>query len=512
MIKTYKDLKGRTWDQPGIPKWIFRAGNESLENLHPEIAQIYNTQLENNPGYELFYFSKEDKLQFIKDQNDSDLLSAYTTIIPETYKTDIFRYVIVNLYGGVYMDFSMQTLIPFSDIIKHYTYVYAKDTAGDYNGIQGLYCAFIISPKNNPLLKATIEKCIYNITNRMYTETDLCIVSPHLFGEVYRELNNVADIPLGVVGKDTIIYDHRVPNQFIESSPGVNIVQIKHPKHYEILYTTQERYGVLWKKGEIYGEPNMIKTFKDLKDRKWEGDGVPKWIFKTGPFKLENLPEIYRHIFLDILKKNPGYELFYFSDEDCLLSIYHHYGEEYFRLHQKLIPTAYQADFWRYLILKQYGGCYGDFSQIPLIPYDKIIEDSDRVFVRDDPSDKSYLYNAFMCAKAGDDVVSKAVEISAYNIKNNKYDGHPLGIVGPKVLGEAFIKQGYKKYSNNPHINIGTYKGSKILRNLNGVVQDEFENNVFINKLGNHVDVVYGNKYGKLHYHQAWMERRVYKY
>jgi mannosyltransferase OCH1-like enzyme len=195
-----------------------------------------------------------------------------------------------------------------------------------------------------------------------------------------------------------------------------------------------------------------------------------------------------------------------------MISIHHHYGEEYFRLHQKLIPTAYQADFWRYLILKQYGGCYGDFSQIPLVPYDKITEGVDRVFVRDDPSNRSYLYNAFMCVKAGDDVVNKAVEISVDNIRNNKHDNHPLGIVGPKVLGEGFIKQGYKKYFNNPDISIGTYKGSKILRNLNGVVQDEFENNIFINKLGNHVSVVYGNTYGKLHYHQAWTERRVYKY
>ena len=763
MIKTYKDLKGKTWDQPGIPKWIFRAGNDSLENLHPEIAQIYNIQLENNPDYELFYFSKEDRLQLIIDQNDDELLYAYNTIVPEAFKTDIFRYVVLDVYGGVYMDFSMQTLVPFADIIKHYTYVYVKDTAGDHPECEGLYIAFIITPKDNAFLKAGIKKFIYNIKHRIYGITCLTITGPHMLGEVYKELHGVDSVPLGPVGDDTVFYEHRLPNQFIEDG-DINLVQIKHPKHYEILYSTGDRYhavwgqrrmftslniktykdlkqrgpweeddipkwifragndsldnlapeiidlytkqleqnldyelfyfseqdredfindlgdehikttydklipptykvdffkyllmynfggvyfdfsmesliplktlihtfkevlakdfgsqeglcsgfmasikgtslmegaiercisnvrynlicrepldvtgpsmfGViykrkigsefittgnlgdvfvyefkdpdyiyngdvpvikiripnhysllykpgdddlyyakLWKEKRIY-KTNNIKTFKDLKDRKWEGDGIPKWIFKTGPCKEENLPQLIREIYLDILNKNPGYELFYFSNEDCMLSIHHHYGEEYFRLHQKLIPTAYQADFWRYLILKQYGGCYGDFSQIPLVPYDKITEGVDRVFVRDDPSNKAFLYNAVMCAKPNDDIITKAIEICVHNIKNNVYGNTTLYVTGPAVLGEAFLQ---KKYNLNPRsreISLGDYNGSRILqhRYSGGFVCNKDDNNVFMTKLANHNGFVYGNNYNTLHYDQAWAQGRVFK-
>jgi hypothetical protein len=194
-----------------------------------------------------------------------------------------------------------------------------------------------------------------------------------------------------------------------------------------------------------------------------------------------------------------------------MLSIHHHYGEEYFRLHQKLVPTAYQADFWRYLILHQYGGCYGDFSQVPLVPYDQLIEGVDRVFARDDASSKWFLYNAVMCVKAGDDVVKKAIEIGANNIRNSSYDGHPLGIVGPKVLGEAFSKQGYKKYFNKPDITIGTYKGSRILKHLHGggIVQDEFENNVFVTKIANHYGVVYDKR---KHYGELWHTGQVFRH
>jgi mannosyltransferase OCH1-like enzyme len=509
MIKTYKHLKGKTWDQPGVPKWIFRAGNDSLENLHPEIAQIYNTQLENNPDYELFYFSREDRLQFITDQNNDQLLSAYNKIIPEAFKTDIFRYVVLTTYGGVWMDFSMQSLVSLADIVKNYDYVYVKDTAGDYNSMQGIYNAFIVSQKDNSFLKIAIEKCIYNITNELYCDTDLSVTSPHLLGSLYREVNDVENVPVGVTQNNTVFYEHRITNQFIDDN-GVNIIQIKHPNHYQILYNTQEKYGVIWNKGQLYNSSTVIKGFKDIKDRKWEGEGIPKWIFKTGSYKLENLPELYKHIFLDILKKNPGYELFYFSDEDCMLSIHHHYGEEYFRLHQKLIPTAYQADFWRYCILNQYGGCYGDFSQIPLVSYDELTEGFDRVFARDDPSPRNFLYNAVMCVKAGDAVVAKAIEISVNNIRNSNYDGHPLGIVGPKVLGQAFITKGFNINSSKSYIHVGKYKGSNILKHLQqgGIVQDDLEKNIFVTKIGNHYGVLYDKR---KHYGELWHSRQVFR-
>jgi mannosyltransferase OCH1-like enzyme len=259
----------------------------------------------------------------------------------------------------------------------------------------------------------------------------------------------------------------------------------------------------------------MIQTFKDIKDRKWEGEGIPKWIFKTGPFKAEDLPVVMKEIYLDILAKNPGYELFYFSNEDCMLSIHHHYGEGYFKLHQKLIPTAYQADFWRYCILNQYGGCYGDFSQIPLVPYDELIEGVDRVFVRDDPSSKSFLYNAAMCCKANDRVVRKALDIAVRNISSNRYGICPLDITGPTVLGQAFLQVGYNLNPNAKEIYVGTYRGSRILqlgKKFHRFVSDEHDKDVFMTKLQNHEQFVYNDKHKNLHYYRAWEAKRVFKY
>jgi mannosyltransferase OCH1-like enzyme len=255
----------------------------------------------------------------------------------------------------------------------------------------------------------------------------------------------------------------------------------------------------------------MIKTYKDLKGRTWNQPVIPKWIFKTGPFEVNELPEIYKHLFLDMLEKNPGYELFYFSDKDCMLYIHNNYGEEYFRTYDNVIPTAYKADFWRYLILFKHGGCYGDFSQVMLTSFDSIIEGMDRVFVRDTPDYSDCLYNAFMCNKPGDDVVRRAIDKTKENIDNKHYGSNLLDVTGPRVLGRAYCEVIYN--NTKSIIDAGVFGTTKILNNIEmegNFIVDENEKPLILRKLSNHYYSVYINR-GVTHYSHLWNERKVFK-
>jgi len=510
LIKTYKDLKQTApWKGDDIPKWIFKSGNEALENLHPEIVDLYTKQLIQNPEYTLFYFSEAERDEFVKDLNQADVTATYEKLVPPTYKCDFFRYLVAYYYGGVFMDFSTHALIPLNDIIRGYKQILARD----FGARDGICAGFMATVPKMSLMEGAIEKCIYHTKYNLYCADPLDVTGPRMLGAIYRRNNQIEKISIGRITEDVYLYDYKDPDYLYDGD--IPIVKIRIPNHYSILYSSRNEdlyYAKLYNERRIY-KTNDIKTFKDLKDRKWEGEGIPKWIFKTGPFKAEDLPVVMREIYLDILAKNPGYELFYFSNEDCMLSIHHHYGEEYFRLHQKLVPTAYQADFWRYLILNQYGGCYGDFSQIPLVPYDELTEGVDRVFVRDDPSNKSFLYNATMCSKPGDEIVAKAVEISAKNIKNSNYGIGSLDITGPTVLGQAFLQKGYNLNPRGREISLGDYKGSRILqhRYSGGFVCDKDGKNVFITKLSNHFGLVYNSGYRNIHYDQAWKEKKVFR-
>lgn len=256
---------------------------------------------------------------------------------------------------------------------------------------------------------------------------------------------------------------------------------------------------------------SVIKKYQDLKGRKWTDRGIPKWIFRTGPLEHKDLPDEIKQIHLDVLSKNPGYEMFYFSDKDCVDFILEEYGEKYLAEYNAFLPTAYKADYFRYCLLNTYGGCYGDFTQIPLLSYDEMTQYVDRVLVRDDGSgSKGNLYNALMCTKAGDPILKKCLDIIEHNI-SIKYFGHtPVDVTGPTVLGQAFRQLNYNN-SDEFDIALGDYKGSRVYMH-NG--QDQFlrdinDNAVAVTKVRDiHNATLYSptNK----HYHVAWHDGEIY--
>ena len=256
----------------------------------------------------------------------------------------------------------------------------------------------------------------------------------------------------------------------------------------------------------------MIKKYKDLKGRKWIGEGIPKWVFKTGPFNLKDLPELMKQIYLGMLKDNPGYELFFLSDEDCATFIEEEYGEYYFNLYNKIKPGAYKSDLWRYMILSKYGGIYGDFSQVMVMKFDDIIKDIDRVFCIDEPWAPFALHNAFMACKSDDEVVKTAINVAFDKIDKSDYGSDPLDITGPVILGKSYNLVLNPDADIHRPIIFGTSGRDKIIKFPNDgdvFLKDIQGNNILVRKINNHFQYMYNKD---VHYGHHWWNRTVYNY
>jgi mannosyltransferase OCH1-like enzyme len=266
-IKTYEDLKGRTFDGPDIPKWIFRFGNDPLENLHHEVVKMYHIQLENNPEYELFYFDTTDKLRFIKDLNNPIIDETYNRLIPPAFKSDFLKYVLLYSYGGVYMDFTMETLIPLKDIFKGYKQILVKDSPTP----DGLCVGFITSKKGGELVKEAMMKCINNVSNNLYGENALDVTGPFMFSRIYKKLNGINTIPLGEVSNE--LYFYNMADSLNIYDGGVNdvpIIQLRMENHHKMLYNYEHfdtspfnlHYSNLYRERKIYeNEETHSNTF-----------------------------------------------------------------------------------------------------------------------------------------------------------------------------------------------------------------------------------------------------------
>jgi hypothetical protein len=262
----------------------------------------------------------------------------------------------------------------------------------------------------------------------------------------------------------------------------------------------------------------MIKTYKHFKGYKPKDTStIPKIVFRTGKYKLEHLPISIINLYENEMVNNPEYTLFYFDDKDCEEFIILEYGVITFDYYSQLIPTAFQADFWRYLILYKYGGIYLDFTMHTLVPFNEIIKNHKEVYVRD-TCDLCGIYNAFIAVKPNAKLIGKAIEKVIENIKN-KYKGvNALDVTGPTMFGRIF------KHELNLYfydwIPLGEMQGGIYLYSnpANEFIVDG-DKHVIKNRIDNHYELAYNEKIHPLvremkplnHYSRLWAEDKIYK-
>lgn len=264
----------------------------------------------------------------------------------------------------------------------------------------------------------------------------------------------------------------------------------------------------------------MIKTYKDLKNYKFENDGqIPKIVFRTGRYSVDKLPNAIKELYEKEIIENLNFTFFYFDDKDCEEFIILEYGIIMFDYYSQLLPTAFRADFWRYLILYKYGGTYMDFSMQTLVPYNEIVKNYRRqIYVRD-ACDICGIYNAFISTIADTNILDNSIKQIINNI-NHKYKGiSPLDVTGPAMLGRLF-KQEFNLLFYD-WIPLGGIKNDMYLYSNpeNKFIQDEFGNVIIKNRLDNHYELAYDESLHPLvpemkpinHYTRLWSDDKIYK-
>jgi len=262
----------------------------------------------------------------------------------------------------------------------------------------------------------------------------------------------------------------------------------------------------------------MIKTYKDLKSHNFDqNDTIPKIVFRTGRYKIDEIPKIVIDLYEQEMSNNTNYTLFYFDNKDCEEFIILEYGVIMFDYYSQLLPSAFQADFWRYLILYKYGGIYLDFTMHTLVPFDEIIKDHKEVYVRD-TCDLCGIYNAFIAVKPQAELIGKAIEKVLENIKN-KYKGvNALDVTGPTMLGRIF-KHNLNLYFYDwiPLGDLGN--GIYLYSNPANEFIENTEKHIIKNRLDKHYELAYNEQLHPLvpdmkplnHYSRLWADDKIYK-
>lgn len=97
-----------------IPKNIWQTYKTSYENLPEYAMKATATWIEKNPDWKYEYFSDSDVMDFVKDNFGNEWIKIFESCPIGVMRADIWRVMIVYVYGGMYTDLDTICHVPIS--------------------------------------------------------------------------------------------------------------------------------------------------------------------------------------------------------------------------------------------------------------------------------------------------------------------------------------------------------------------------------------------------------------
>ena len=259
-----------TWHTKDLPYHM----KENVEKIKRE-----------NPEFNVYIYDDEDCRKFLREHFDLKVLDTYNSLIPGAYKADLWRYCILYIYGGIYIDIKLEPINGFRfrelldkeyfvldklyidhnsdmdkeikiinegnplkkqfNIFDNYVRLYFKYFDSHTKQMESkkplIHNALIVTKPKNEILKECINRICHHVKVKYYGPTILYPTGPGLLGEVYFEKNGLDDIEL---------YNSRNGNYFLSKDKPI----IGYYKEYrkEQKKSGKPHYSQLWFQKKIY--------------------------------------------------------------------------------------------------------------------------------------------------------------------------------------------------------------------------------------------------------------------
>ncbi len=152
-----------------IPKVIYQTWK--TKNLHENCIKVRDNILKLNPEYSYILYDDNEMEEFIKCNFDEHVYSCYLKLNVGAAKADFWRYCVLYINGGVYLDIDSEILQPLDNLIRSddQCIITREGNLGTFNNW------IMIFEKNHPILLQAIHNCCFNIVNK--TSLDICDIT-----------------------------------------------------------------------------------------------------------------------------------------------------------------------------------------------------------------------------------------------------------------------------------------------------------------------------------------------
>lgn len=171
-----------------IPRRIWQT--TALKYMDPYLYAAMRSVVDANPGFTHSLFLDSDCEAFIAQHFGGRVLQAYRTLLPGAFKADLWRYCVLCVNGGVYVDCKMiakSGLAPLLQPATDLVLVFSPIECIKQMSFSPVYTALIACTPQHPLMRALIHRSTDNILSRMKSDDHLAITGPNMVFQVIRE-------------------------------------------------------------------------------------------------------------------------------------------------------------------------------------------------------------------------------------------------------------------------------------------------------------------------------------
>jgi mannosyltransferase OCH1-like enzyme len=221
-----------------IPRIIYQTW--ITKHLPPGMMEAVRKIKDANPDFRHRLYDDADCRTFIKKNFPIEVLNAFDTLVPGAYKADLWRYCILYLYGGIYLDIKFQPVngFRFDPKCDEEQFCYDHPNSQPPIGVS-VYNAFMITRPGNTVMKQCIIDICKNCTLKLYHLNPLQPTGPWLIGKY--------------VPKEACLYENSWDSISLNSNVCLTIYPTYRSEQKNIYNgSTTDHYGELWKKHMIY--------------------------------------------------------------------------------------------------------------------------------------------------------------------------------------------------------------------------------------------------------------------
>ena len=226
-----------------IQKNVFQTWK--TQNFPQKIEKILNKNRKLNPDFKFHIYTDDQLFDFVKSNYDSEIFNAFEKLKHPVARADMWRYLILFKYGGVYLDIDSKFNNPITSFIEDDDegLISAEKNKGNYVQWALFY------KKEHPILSKTVEYIIENIDSGLYKNDIEKLTGPKVYARSIEEIYKLAEnkpLEWSKINKDSNIkFEFTINNQKHQARIfGIdysNNVQFKH-KYSDLLYKESDHW------------------------------------------------------------------------------------------------------------------------------------------------------------------------------------------------------------------------------------------------------------------------------